>query len=103
MRPRRAVLARLGLVEAVATLARRVQRDWGVTLAVQVGRPTGLGQGVGLRGEAGIGKSRLVQMVPAPRAGRGPLRLECHCAPSFQHPAFSPLVPAPAAGLARAP
>ena len=35
------MFAGLGLVEAVAALSRRVQRDWGVSLAVQVGLHTG--------------------------------------------------------------
>jgi tetratricopeptide (TPR) repeat protein len=205
---RRAVFAGLGLVEAVAALARRAQRDWGVTLTVQVGLHTGrevvghmelsgqgaplalgdtqalatalrdsapldtvllsqatfrlverdvacaavgthlleasadplgvyqvlevrtpqqrvagtppqgrtpfvgrapevgllreawgqategLGQVVVLRGEAGIGKSRLVQRVTAQFAGSGSLSLECHCSPYFQHTAFYPLVTA---------
>ena len=205
---RRAVLAGLGLVEGVAALSRRVQRDWGVPLAVQVGMHTGrevvgsmalggqgeplalgdtqtvatalrdsappdtvllsqatfrlvegdfvcaalgtylleasadplvvyqvlqarapqqrrdvthpqgrtpfvgrehevgllheawaqatdgLGQAVVLRGEAGIGKSRLMQVFTAQLAGTGHTRLECHCSPYFQHTAFYPLVTA---------
>jgi DNA-binding winged helix-turn-helix (wHTH) protein/class 3 adenylate cyclase len=38
---RRAVFAGMGLVEAVATLSRQVQRDWGLSLTVQVGLHTG--------------------------------------------------------------
>ena len=205
---RRAVFAGLGLVEEVATLSRRVQRDWGVSLAMQVGihtgrevvgsmarggrgellalgdtqtmathlrgcappdtvlisqatfrlvekdcvcaalgthlleagadplvvyqvlqarapqqrldvmRPQGLtpfvgrehevgllheawtqateglGQAVVLRGEAGIGKSRLMQVFTAHLAETVHTRIECHCSPYFQHTAFYPLVTA---------
>jgi predicted ATPase len=54
----------------------------------------GLGQVVVLRGEAGIGKSRLMQQVTAQLADAGHTRLECHCSPYFQHTAFYPLVTA---------
>jgi predicted ATPase len=41
----------------------------------------GMGQVVVLSGEAGIGKSRLVQAVQAHVAGEPHTRLECRCSP----------------------
>jgi energy-coupling factor transporter ATP-binding protein EcfA2 len=52
----------------------------------------GLGQVVLLTGEAGIGKSRLVQVLKAHVADEGHAWLECQGSPYTQHTAFSPLI-----------
>jgi class 3 adenylate cyclase/predicted ATPase len=48
----------------------------------------GLGQVVLLSGEAGIGKSRLVQALKTHTATEAHLRLECRCSPHHQHTAL---------------
>jgi class 3 adenylate cyclase/DNA-binding winged helix-turn-helix (wHTH) protein len=52
----------------------------------------GLGQVVLLSGEAGIGKSRLVQEVTTACATQDFLALECWCSPYAQHTALAPVV-----------
>ena len=52
----------------------------------------GLGQVVWLSGEAGIGKSRLVQVLKDHVANEPHLRWECRCSPSYQNSAFYPLI-----------
>lgn len=52
----------------------------------------GHGHIVLLRGEAGIGKSRLVQMLQEQVAGEPHTRWECRCSPYYQHTAFYPLI-----------
>ena len=52
----------------------------------------GLGQVVLLSGEAGIGKSRLVQVVKDRIAGTPHIRLECRCSPYYQNTAFYPII-----------
>jgi predicted ATPase/class 3 adenylate cyclase len=52
----------------------------------------GLGQVVLLSGEAGIGKSRLVQVVKEQVAGETCTRLEGRGLPSYQPSAFSPMI-----------
>ena len=52
----------------------------------------GLGQVVLLSGEAGIGKSRLVQALKEHLAGEAHTRIECHCSPYYQQSAFYPVV-----------
>jgi class 3 adenylate cyclase/predicted ATPase len=52
----------------------------------------GSGQVVMLSGEAGIGKSRLVQMLAARTAGESALELACHCSPYYQNSALYPAV-----------
>ena len=54
----------------------------------------GLGQTVILSGEAGIGKSRLVQVVKAHVADEGYPVLACRCSPYDQHSAWHPLIAA---------
>jgi TOMM system kinase/cyclase fusion protein len=52
----------------------------------------GLGQVVVLSGEAGIGKSRLVQEVKTRVAGEPHTRLECRCSPFYQNSALYPVI-----------
>jgi TOMM system kinase/cyclase fusion protein len=52
----------------------------------------GLGQVVLLSGEAGIGKSRLVQELKERLAGEAHTRVECHCLPYYQHTALYPVM-----------
>jgi class 3 adenylate cyclase/predicted ATPase len=52
----------------------------------------GLGQVVVLSGEAGIGKSRLVQAVKDRLANEPYTRLECRCSPYAQHSALYPVI-----------
>jgi predicted ATPase/class 3 adenylate cyclase/DNA-binding winged helix-turn-helix (wHTH) protein len=52
----------------------------------------GRGQVVVLSGEAGIGKSRLVQALTEHLAGEAHTRVECQCSPYYQHTALYPLV-----------
>jgi DNA-binding winged helix-turn-helix (wHTH) protein/predicted ATPase len=52
----------------------------------------GLGQVVVLSGEAGIGKSRLVQVMTEHVAAEPHLRLEWRCSPYSQHSAWHPVI-----------
>src|SRR6266545_7308907 len=52
----------------------------------------GQGHIVVLSGEAGIGKSRLVQVVKDEIIGAATLRIEYHCSPSHQHSALYPVI-----------
>jgi class 3 adenylate cyclase/predicted ATPase len=52
----------------------------------------GLGQVVVLSGEAGIGKSRLVQVLKERVAGESHVRWECRCSPYHQHSALYPVI-----------
>jgi predicted ATPase len=52
----------------------------------------GEGQVVLLSGEAGIGKSRLVQVLKERVAGEAHIKLECYCSPYHQNSAFYPLI-----------
>ena len=51
----------------------------------------GMGQVVLLSGEAGIGKSRLVQVLKDHIAGEAHARQECRCSPYHTNSAFFPL------------
>src|SRR5262245_45846214 len=52
----------------------------------------GLGQVVLLSGEAGIGKSRLVQALTEHLVGEAYTRIECYCLPYYQNTALYPVV-----------
>jgi class 3 adenylate cyclase/DNA-binding winged helix-turn-helix (wHTH) protein/predicted ATPase len=52
----------------------------------------GLGQVVVLSGEAGMGKSRLVQALMQLLSGEAFTRVECHCLPYYQNTALYPVV-----------
>jgi predicted ATPase len=51
-----------------------------------------MGHGVVLSGEAGIGKSRLVQVLKEHVAGEAHTRWECRCSPYYQHTALYPII-----------
>jgi class 3 adenylate cyclase len=52
----------------------------------------GMGHVVVLSGEAGIGKSRLVQVLKEHVAGEVHTRWECRCSPYYQHTALYPII-----------
>ena len=52
----------------------------------------GLGQVVLLSGEAGIGKSRLVQVLKAHVESEPHTQLECRCSPYYQNSALYPVI-----------
>src|SRR4029434_8564863 len=52
----------------------------------------GMGQIVVLTGEAGIGKSRLVQVLRDQIMGTAATRIECRCSPHTQHSALYPVI-----------
>ena len=52
----------------------------------------GMGHVVVLSGEAGIGKSRLVQVVTEHIAGQPHVQWECRCSPYYQYSALAPLI-----------
>jgi CheY-like chemotaxis protein len=62
-----------------------LQARWAPVLA-------GQGQAVTLGGEAGMGKSRLVQVVKAQGAEWPHQRWECRCDPALQHSALAPII-----------
>jgi len=53
---------------------------------------TGAGQVVSLSGEAGVGKSRLLQVLKEHAGKETHTRLECHCSPYHQNSAFYPVI-----------
>jgi TOMM system kinase/cyclase fusion protein len=68
------------------------QQEMGLLLERWALMGEGLGQVVVLSGEAGIGKSRLVQEVKTHVAGEPHTRLECRCSPYYQNSAFYPVI-----------
>jgi predicted ATPase/class 3 adenylate cyclase len=52
----------------------------------------GMGQVVVLSGEAGIGKSRLVQVLKEQVAGEAHTRWECRCSPYYQYTPLYPII-----------
>jgi class 3 adenylate cyclase/predicted ATPase len=52
----------------------------------------GRGHTIALSGEAGIGKSRLVQVVKDYSADTPHTRMECRCSPYYQHTALYPII-----------
>jgi class 3 adenylate cyclase len=71
-------------------VGREVERAMLRERAAQVQQ--GLGQVVLLSGDAGIGKSRLVQEVKTACVAKGFAAIECHCSPYAQHMALYPVV-----------
>jgi class 3 adenylate cyclase len=66
-------------------------QEVGLLMACWTRVTEGLGQVVILEGEAGIGKSRLVQVLKEHVAGEGHPWLECQGSPYYQHTALYPL------------
>src|SRR5215510_8203412 len=81
-------------VAATRGLTRLVGREQEVGLLVERWeRATeGMGQVVVLTGEAGIGKSRLVQVLQDQIVGTSATRIECRCSPQTQQSALSPII-----------
>ena len=71
----------VGREQEVGLLAERWQRA-----------AEGMGQVVVLTGEAGIGKSRLVQVLRDQIVGTSATRIECRCFPHTQHSALYPVI-----------
>jgi class 3 adenylate cyclase/predicted ATPase len=66
-------------------------QEVGLLMACWARVTEGMGQVVILGGEAGIGKSRLVQVLKEHVAGEGHLWLECQGSPYYRHTALYPL------------
>jgi len=66
-------------------------QELGLLMACWTRVTEGMGQVVILGGEAGIGKSRLVQVLKEHVASEGHLWLECQGSPYYQHTALYPL------------
>jgi len=81
-------------VAATRGLTRLVGREQEVgLLAERWERATeGMGQVVLLTGEAGIGKSRLVQVLWDQLVGTSATRIECRCSPQTQQSALYPVI-----------
>jgi class 3 adenylate cyclase/predicted ATPase len=84
---------RLG-VAATRGLTPLVGRDADVSLLLERWAQVkeGMGHVVVLSGEAGIGKSRLVQVVTEHIAGQPHVQWECRCSPYYQYSALAPLI-----------
>jgi class 3 adenylate cyclase/predicted ATPase len=68
------------------------EHELGVLLDCWAQLQEGLGRVVVVSGEAGIGKSRLVQVLRDRLAATDHTRIECRCAPHAQHSAFYPII-----------
>jgi predicted ATPase len=68
------------------------EHELGVLLDCWAQLHAGSGRVVVVSGEAGIGKSRLVQVLRDRLAETGHTRIECRCAPHAQHSAFYPII-----------
>jgi class 3 adenylate cyclase/predicted ATPase len=68
------------------------EQELGVLLDCWAQLDAGSGRVVVVSGEAGIGKSRLVQVLRDRLDQTGHTRIECRCAPHAQHSAFYPLI-----------
>jgi predicted ATPase/class 3 adenylate cyclase len=68
------------------------EQEMGLLLERWAQAQEGLGQVVVLSGEAGIGKTRLVQEVKARVAGEPHVRLDCRCSPYHQNSALYPMI-----------
>jgi class 3 adenylate cyclase len=83
-------------LDAVSTagLTPLVGRDTEVALLLErwTQAAEGSGQVIALRGEPGIGKSRLVQALKDHIPEASYLRLECRCSPYYQHSALYPVI-----------
>ncbi len=81
-------------VEATTGLTPLVgrEREVGLLLERWAQVQEGMGQVVVLSGEAGIGKSRLVQEVQAQIGGHSHIRLECRGSPYAQNSPWSPVI-----------
>src|SRR5262245_23516818 len=77
-------------IHGLPPLVGRAQ-EVGLLLACWTRVTEGMGQVVLLGGEAGIGKSRLVQVLKEHVAGEGIPWLECQGSPYYQHTALYPL------------
>jgi class 3 adenylate cyclase/predicted ATPase len=79
---------------STAGLTPLVGRDTEVTLLLErwTQASEGSGQVIALRGEPGMGKSRLVQALKDHIPEASYLRLECRCSPYYQHSALYPVV-----------
>jgi TOMM system kinase/cyclase fusion protein len=68
------------------------QQEMGLLLERWAQIREGMGQVVMLSGEAGIGKSRLVQEIKTHMGGEPHAQLECQCSPYYQNSAFHPVI-----------
>jgi class 3 adenylate cyclase/predicted ATPase len=77
--------------QGLTTLVGR-EKEVGLLLERWMQVKQGVGQVVLLGGEAGLGKSRLVQVVKDRVARESCMRLECRCSPYYQHTALYPVI-----------
>jgi class 3 adenylate cyclase len=77
---KRAVQGGLGIIEAMATLNSRLERDKGLSLGIRVGIHTGL---VVVGAMGGIGKSRLVEVLRKRAVGESSPCILLRCSPYY--------------------